>query len=466
MTLLRRYACGLFQLILSVLLLCPGSLWAYSPYTSRELEQLEKEFVEQINQAQNVIRDPLANQYINHLGEILARNGQLTQPYFFIVKSSEINAFAGPGGYIGINSQLILATENESELAAVMAHEMAHVRLEHLYRLIEHQKQMRVPMLASMLASVALGVLNPTLGSGALMASLTGFAQDNINFIRSNEKEADRIGIKMLIKSGFDPRGMAGFFKKMQQNSRYYYTANIPAILRTHPLDEDRIAEAEGRSVNQQKNYVDSLGYRLFKELIRVTVGSDTKQLLEYYQRQCQKNNSELACQYGYALTLLHANQYQAAEARLAPLLNQHPDNLYFVIAMSQADIGCKHYAEAVKRLKELEANYPDNYAAIISYAQSLIEANKPQEATLVLLRGSRQFRSDLIMCEQLARAQAADHRKDYAYFTEAQCQLLQGRRRDAMRQLTMAKSLAKNDHLLLARIDAKMEEIKFLEEK
>lgn len=465
MSLLHRPIFCLLGMILSLLLLFAEHSWAYSPYSTKELEQLEKEFVEQINQANNVIRDPLANQYINHLGEILARHGHLPQPYFFIVKSSEINAFAGPGGYIGMNSQLILATENESELAAVMAHEMAHVRLHHLYRLIEHQKQMRVPMLASVLASIALGMVNPTLGSGALMASLTGFSQDNINFIRSNEKEADRIGINMLIKSSFDPRGMASFFKKMQENSRYYYTANIPAILRTHPLDDERIAEAENRSSNLNKNYVDTLEYRLFKELIRVAVTNDSKQLLEYYQRQCLKNNTQLACDYGYVLTLLKNNQYQQAKNKLLPILNQHPDNLYFVIAMSQAEIGCKEYASAVKRLKELETNYPENYAAIISYAQSLIEANQSEQATFILLKGTRRFPKDLSMCEQLARAQAANHRKDYAYFTKAQCQLLQGRRRDAARQLNMAKSLAKNDHLLLARIDAKMDEIKYLED-
>lgn len=171
-----------------------------------------------------------------------------------------------------------------------MAHEIAHVRLHHLYQRIQHEKQMRIPMLASMLASIALGVINPTLGSGAMMASLSGFAQDNINFTRANEKEADRIGIDMLIKAGFDPRGMAGFFKKMQESSRYYYTSNIPAILRTHPLDDDRIAEAENRSQRlAPKNHSDALDYRLFKELIRVSVARNSKQLLDYYQVECPK---------------------------------------------------------------------------------------------------------------------------------------------------------------------------------
>ena len=278
-----------FSLCFVLSLFLPSLAWPFSPYSNRELDQLEKEFVEQINQSPLILRDPLAGQYINHLAKRLAQHGELAQPYFFIVNSDEINAFAGPGGYIGVNTQLILASDNESELAAVMAHEMAHVRLHHLYRMLEHQKQMQIPKLASMLASMALGALNPMMGTGALMASLGGFAQDDINFVRSNEKEADRIGIDVLNKASLDPRGMANFFRKMQQNTRYYYTANVPAILRTHPIDEDRIAEAENRSAQMApKTVQNSLDYRLFKELIRTTVVTNSKALIEEYQRCLQ----------------------------------------------------------------------------------------------------------------------------------------------------------------------------------
>lgn len=441
-----------------------GNVWAFSAYSNNELDELEKEFIQQINQSSSVIRTPLANQYINHLAKKLARHGQLSTPYFFIVKSNEINAFAGPGGYIGVNTQLVLASDSESELAAVMAHEMAHVRQHHLYRMIEHEKQMHVPMLASMLASIALGVINPALGSGALMGSLTGFAQDNINFVRSNEKEADRIGIDMLIKSGLDPRGMAGFFKKMQQSTRYYYTDNIPAILRTHPLDDDRIAEAENRSLHLiKKNYPDNLDYHLFKELIRNIVATDSKQLIGFYQQECTKNNRNVVCQYGYVLTLLNLNQFQQAKLHLKPLLEQDHDNLFYEIAMAQAETGNKDYANAITRLKELQANYPDNYATVLEYARVLMDANKPEQAASVLLKGSRQFKNDLPICEQLARAEAASNHKDYAYFTLAQCHMLQGENRDAIRKLKIAKSLAGKDHLLQARIDAKIDDIKSL---
>lgn len=452
-------------LILSVLAQ-PALTEGLSPYSTSELEQLEKEFIQLINQSESVERNALASQYINHLGRKLAHFGQINAPYFFIVKSREINAFAGPGGYIGINSQLILTTSNESELAAVMAHEIAHVRLHHLYSMIEHQKQMRVPMLASMLASIALGALNPTVGMGAMMASMSGFSQDNINFTRSKEKEADRIGIDMLIKAGFNPRGMAAFFKKMQENSRYYYTANIPAILRTHPMDDDRIAEAENRTPRSaSQKYTDSLDYSLFKELIRTSVSPDSKPLFDFYEHQCQKQNSVIACQYGYVLALLNNNSFQKAYDRLNPLLSQKQDNLYFQIAMAQAQIGLAQFKPALSRLTEIQNNYPDNYAALMAYAQGLIAANQAEKATSVLLKGSRQYKQDLPLCRELARAQAQSHQKSYAYFTQSQCLLIEGQKRASIAQLKVAQRLAKNDPYLLARISAKIDEIKLMTE-
>lgn len=459
----RQYK-GLF---LGVLLLLPGLSKAYSPYTNSELDDLEKQFIQQINQSDSVIRIPLANQYINHLGQKLARQGQLQPPVFFLVKSPEINAFAGPGGYIGINSQLILASGNESEMAAVMAHELAHVRQHHLYQMIEHEKQMQIPKLASLLASIALGVVNPVLGSGAMMGSLTGFAQDNINYIRSNEKEADRIGIDMLTKSGLDPRGMAGFFKKMQMSTRYYYTDNIPAILRTHPMDDDRIAEAENRTSRlTQKTYPDNPDYHLFKELIRNAVSSNPEQLMSYYPGECMKHNTAAACQYGQVLTLLSSNQYTKAKTGIQPLLNQEHDNLFYNIAMARAEIGNREYTEATARMRELQANYPDNYAASVEYAQVLMSAGKAEQAASILLKASRVFKNDLPLCEQLARAQADSLRKDYAYFTLAQCHMMQGEYRAAMGNLKLAKTMVKKDNLLLSRINARMDEIKGLTAK
>ncbi len=445
--------------LLSWLLIQPVAAEGLSPYSTSELEQLEKEFVQQINQSDSVERNPLATQYVNRIGKNLALHSHIKTPDFFIVKSNEINAFAGPGGHIGINSQLILTTSNESELAGVMAHEIAHVRLHHLYSAIEHQKQMRIPMLASILASAALGVINPTVGMGAMIGSLSGFSQENINFTRSKEKEADRIGIDMLIKAGYNPHSMATFFKKMQENARYY-SANIPAILRTHPLDSDRIAEAENRAARfTKKNYPDSIDYALVKEIIRNAVSSDPKTSLEFYTHQCNKNVPNTACQYGYALALLNTNNYVKARAVLTPLITQ-TDNVYFQIAMSQVETGSEQHHAAIARLAEMQKNYPESYAVMMAYAQALLAANQNEKAASVLLKGSRQYKQDLPLCRELARAQAKANQKGYAYFTQAQCLLLEGQKRAAVAQLKVARSIAKKDEYLQARISAKIDEI------
>lgn len=449
-----------FSILFFIWLTLPLNAWAYSAYSTPELDELEKKFIQEINQSNQVLRDPKAIQYINHIGTTLAKTANMPPPYFFIVKANEINAFAGPGGYIGINSALILATKNESELAAVMAHELAHVRLHHLYNMVVHEQQKRIPMLAAILASVALGAINPTLGSGALMASLTGFAQDSINFTRSKEKEADRIGMDMLKKAGFNPKGMVNFFKKMQENSRYYYTKNIPAILRTHPMDEERIAEAENRLLHFELTKESSVDYKLFKELIRTTTSTDRKALLDFYKIECIKQSSIEACLYGETLTLLQVNNYQKAMNNLNILLDIDENNLYYTFAMVDAEIGMGNYDNALKRMKEVFALNPKNYAVILHLSQSLLAANKNEEAVFLLYKGRRIYKRDLVMCKQLALAQSSAKQRGYAYFTQAECELLEGHNKKALQQLKIAENLTKKDSIMQERIKAKKEEI------
>lgn len=442
-----------------VALLVSHSLYCFNAYSTEELEELEKEFARLINQSDQLERHPLVIQYINRLGKNLSRDVRMHTPYFFVVKSNEINAFAGPGGYIGINTRLILATENESELAAVMAHEIAHVRLHHLYRMIQHEKQMRVPMLASMLASVALGMINPALASGAMMASMTGFAQDSINFTRASEKEADRIGIQMLTHAGFDPRGMPGFFKKMQEAMRYYYHDDIPAILRTHPLDEDRIAEAENR-IHHPKTHQDSLDYALFREIIRNTTKDDHKDLLDYYQKTCRNKTYPEACEYGKALALIGHQEQAKARSILEKLLQARPDNVFYRLANADANKGLKQSHTAINDLINLYDNDKNSYAVLLNLGQSLMDAGQPGKARQYLLKATRRYPKDLRLCDILAQAEAKSGRIGYAYFTKAHCYALQGLYLDAKRQLEQAQRFAGQDKYLRARIEARLDEV------
>lgn len=451
-------------LVCATLSFIASSCFGFSAYSNKELDQLEKEFKNEINHSPQVLKNPLAKTYINQLAARLALHGNMEKPYFFIVASPEINAFAGPGGYIGVNTQLILATDSESELAAVMAHEMAHVRLHHLYRMIEHQKQMQIPQLASLLAAAALGLVNPALGTGALMGTLSGFQQDSINYVRSNEKEADSIGIDILSKANLDPIGMPRFFQKMQQSMRYYYTDNIPAILRTHPLDEYRIAEAENRiaQMPKKKAVFSSNSYYLFKELIRHEVAHDSNTLINYYQKLCRKNSPGFACSYGEALTELELNRPEKAKNLLMGILQDDIAKDPFIsLALAKAEQGLGNKTDAQQIYQKFYEISPDNSAVINEYSEFLNDEDNPKKALSMLLKAHRKLPQDLSICLKLARVQAKLKLTAQAYFTEATCHMIKGEKRAAMEQLNTAKRYAKPNGYMFQRITAKMDELK-----
>jgi predicted Zn-dependent protease len=456
----RKPIAFIFLIVFSLI----NNAFCFSPYSNTELDEIEKGFIEEINSSNSVLRDPLSHQYLNRLGKQLSAQTDVSPPPdFFIVKSDEINAFAGPGGHIGINSTLFLISEHESELAAVMAHEIAHVRQHHLYHMLEHQHRMKAPMLASLLAAIALGAVNPALGQGAVMATMGGFAQDSINFIRSNEKEADRIGIDILKRAGFDPRGMIQFFKRMQENTRYY-SAKIPTILRTHPLDDDRIAEAENRSAHlTPKTIPDSLDYQLTKERIRnLTSKQHSKKLFDDYNSRCPTlETNDNACLYGRALTLLRANQAEKALDILQVLAAEAPENLFYGIALAEALSHLKKNKAAITQLQALLLNHPENYALNMSLADTYSAAKENSQASQILLQTHRAFPHDLPACYALAHAASDNHQKAFAYFTYAECNQLKGNKKEARRLFKLAKTLSLKDRFLQARIQAKLELLK-----
>lgn len=228
-----------------------------------------------------------------------------------------------------------------------------------------------------------------------------------------------------------------------------------------HPLDEERIAEAENRCPPVDSKLVqDQTNYHLFKELIRTSVNSNPRQLLEYYRYQCAKKTTDLACRYGYALQYIQLNQYAKALTLLKPLWIQAPNNFYFALAIAQTYQGLSNPQAAVSVLRDLYVNFPDSYAITLEYGTALLAAKEPSKASVVLLTGTRTYKRDIPLCQQLARAQAANQNLGYAYFTLAECHILQGEHRDAVRKLKLAQTYTQHDRLLRARIAAKITEI------
>src|ERR1017187_8934269 len=235
----------------------------------------------QMGQGGTVLEDPEVSSYIQQIGHTLssrAEEGQ-HQFYYFVVRDPVINAFAMPGGFVAIDSGLILATSNENELAGVMAHETAHVTQRHIVRGIIDQSHAGLMSTAAMLAAILLGATagrgSPDAMEGAILATQSAAIQHQINYTRSSESEADRIGIGTMASAGYDPLGMASFFEYLGSSGPEPSRVSAVQFLIDHPLPSDRIAEARNRAEQIGRiRRTDSLGYTLMRERLRSLVGN------------------------------------------------------------------------------------------------------------------------------------------------------------------------------------------------
>ena len=283
-----------------------------SPEFERRLGQA---FLSQIRKQADIIGDPEVETYIQSIGyRLVAQSDNNTQQFtFFVINDSQINAFAAPGGIVGLNSGVILNADSESELAGVVAHEIAHVTQKHMARSVEMSKKMSIPRLAAMLGAILVATQNPDAGQAAILAVQSATAQTQINFTRSNEQEADRIGIQLLARSGFDPRGMTNFFRKLERNSRYAVKA--PEFLRTHPLTTRRIADSEARAASFPvlRRYDESKSFHLVKAKLMVLAQEDPTVAVRFFADQLAKAETEELAEvyrYGLAIALTAAQDY------------------------------------------------------------------------------------------------------------------------------------------------------------
>ena len=220
------------------------------------------QFLQLIWQSGRVIDEVETATYLSALGHELVAYSESPDKHFrfFLLEDSSINAFAGPYGYIGVHTGLLLSSDSEAELAAVLSHEIAHVTQNHLHRFSEKTGQQTYWLLAGILTAAL--VNNSTAAEAIAASTLAGTAQQNINFTRAHEWEADRIGMKILQKSGFDPQGLANFFRKLKD------MPNAQEFIRSHPLSINRIAESLHRA-NKAENNRAHLGQEEEEEFLR-----------------------------------------------------------------------------------------------------------------------------------------------------------------------------------------------------
>lgn len=343
----------------------------------------------EIRAQSGVIHDPLIDEYINSLGNRLVAHSQDVKfPFtFFTINSPDINAFAFYGGHIGTHSGLITSADTESQLASVLAHEIAHVTQRHLARRQQAAAQQASLTLAGIVGSILLAMVgSPEAMMASMMATTAGAQQSMINYTRGNEQEADNIGMNVLATAGFDPYAAGEFFAKLQEQARF--RTAMPQFLVTHPLPDSRVTDARLRAHQYEKRfYADSLDFLMVKNRILARFNRDKTHLIETFQERVKKarGNRLFAAQYGLALAFLDNKQLTQAEQILNQLSQQDPDNLYLLDSYSDLYIAKGQPSEFLPQLKNAFKMRPNNSVVTLNYANVLLEAKLVKEAIQVL---------------------------------------------------------------------------------
>ncbi len=410
-----------------------------------------------------IVTDPLIRSYIHSLGYQLVANSDNSSGSFsfFVVKDPSINAFAAPGGFIGVHTGLILTTESESELAAVLAHEVAHITQKHLARTYESAKKQQLTTAVALLAAILIGQNVDQLTEAAIATSVAANAQLQINFTRANEQEADYIGISTLANAGFDPQGMPSFFERMHKASKLYGTA-LPEFLSTHPVTVNRIAESRSRAraTDIKPGKSNSL-YPFIKARIEVQKATDIQQFIRDSIRTQKSATDKAVHQYTQAIAYLKAGQAEQAMIAITPLINSDAESILYRIAQAEIQQAQGQDRQARENFRTLLNLYPYSYPITVHYARNLLLSMQYPLAYKLLQDYRHNRDSDALILDLLSQAASNTGRTAEAYLYLAEHDFLNGDTRSAITHLNTAAAIKGNDYYLSAQIEAKLKEYK-----
>jgi len=423
------------------------------------------EFLRRIRLNSQLVDDPEINEYIRSLGNRLVENSDNpSQSFtFFVIDDNRINAFAAPGGYIGINSGLIMAAESESELASVLSHEIAHVTQRHLARAVEAQGKLNIPALAGLIAAIIIGSQNSELGQATLAASQAATLQFQLNFTRNNENEADYFGIQTLANADLDPNAMASFFEHLQQASRYY--GRPPEFLSTHPVTTARIANARSRAHSYPYRQVpESIDFHLAREKLHLR-SNNPQTAVKRYETLIKTGQylNKTAIQYAYSLALANAEKYPEAQQQLAALLKKDPERINFIMAKAQILLQSGASREALQIYRNALKLYPQDHAITLYYAKALLRLGKAQQARKLLHKHQEYRQADAEFYKLLSFAEGQAGYKLEAHQSLAEFHYLNGQTNAAIQQLDRALKISSDDYFTLEKIQARRDQLKQL---
>lgn len=397
---------------------------AFSVLTPEKEKQLGDVMMRQTRGQLPMVYDPLLDEYINSLGnKLVARAADVKFPFkFYWVNNRHINAFATPGGNIASHTGTLAVADSESEFASVMAHEVVHVTQRHIARFIEAQSQKAPLTLAGVLGALVLATVNPEAGMAAMMAAQGASQQSAINFTRSNEQEADRIGMQVMADAGFDPHAVPNFFRKLSEQNRF--VNQQLAFLQTHPLSQSRVSDTRLRAEQFKQQYVpDSTDFTFSKVRVLARYQYNADEALQHFRQNLTKPNGKTAAnQYGLAIALLDTKQLAQAREIIEQLLSDDPHNLYFIDVYTDILLGQKEYELCLEMLEQEYLLRPNNQVVTLNYANAALQANAYRLATH-LLKSLLFYKEDNIPAYEML-ADAYKGMEDFAKYYEARSNL------------------------------------------
>jgi predicted Zn-dependent protease len=352
--------------------------------------QIGAAIMRRINASGMVVKDPQVVEYVSEIGHRVAahaNNGDYKFT-FFVVDDPSINAFALPGGYIGVHTGLLEATRNEDELAGVLAHEIAHVTQRHIARAVTANKRQSLLSTAVMLGAMvagALGGLDGDAMAGAIAVAQGASAQAQINFTRVHEHEADRIGMSALADAGFNPDGMASFFEVISRSAGPSQS-RVPEFLRTHPVSSSRIAEARSRARSYPAvRTEDSTNYGIASARLVVARYDQPAEAVEFLERQRSDYQTD---RWKYALAVAYQanDQHWKALRLFEELNNREPEVIAYHIGLAQAQVELEQLDEADKTFQQALELFPRNVPLVVKYAEALLRFGDAEQSHAVLL--------------------------------------------------------------------------------
>jgi predicted Zn-dependent protease len=430
-------------------------------------QRLGDEIMREIRDDPSYLDDPPLSEYLNNLGYrlISSSTDPKTSLELFAIRDDTINAFSLPGGYIGVNTGLILLTQDESELASVLAHEIGHVVQHHMARMIAAQKWSVATTLAGIAVAILAARSNAEVSQGAMAGAMAGAAQTQLNFTREHELEADRIGFQILKNAGFDVRAMPAFFERLQKSTRFV-EGNAPSYLRTHPLTYERIADMQNRAQSvPYKQIPVSQEFQFLRARLRAYEDSP-KDAATHFETSLQEKKyvSEGSQHFGLAIALMRAKNYNRAEQEFAQVKKMSQPSPLIELVAGQMKLVEGNIAETANIYQAALKNYPQYRPLIYATANVYLLNHQPQEALQLVSDRMQYYPQDYHLYLLQARSYSALDKKLLEHKSQAEAYYLLGNLRGAVEQLQIAQKSGDGDFYQLSAVEARLKELRSLE--